>query len=324
MHNRKLITIIISGALLQACSTVPDRIDVLEDARTAVDRVEQDPMSSRVAGNELEEARDALARAEESRDDGEELEAIRHDAYLALRHAEIVEQRVKEARIREQIAASEQERNAILLRDREREALAARSVAEARAAQAAHADARAAHAEAVAEANARQAERKALEAELAQARAADAMADARALEAELEALKARETERGMVLTLGDVLFDYDRSELKPGAASTLDRVAAFLKDYPERQLLIEGHTDSDGDAGYNRELSERRASAVRDALIQRGVDDQRLDAAGLGEAYPVATNDTVAGRQENRRVEIVISDEEGEFPPAVERRIARQ
>ncbi|HET6564609.1 MAG TPA: OmpA family protein [Xanthomonadales bacterium] len=310
------LTLVATIGLLAGCSTVPDRIDILENARAAVDRVEQDPLSDQVAGEELAQAQNRLARAESAYDD-RELEDVRHNAYLALRHAEIVEERVDESRIREQIEDSEAERNRVVLEARERDVEMAEMLAESKVLQAERA-------EAVAAAKAREAERNAVAADIANARATDALAEARALEEELEALKARETERGLVLTLGDVLFDTDRATLKPGAEMTLDRLAAFLNDHPDRELLIEGHTDSRGSDYYNLELSERRAGAVRLALVDRGISPARLEALGLGESYPVATNDTVAGRQQNRRVEIVISDEDGQFPAAAHREIAQR
>ena len=121
-------------------------------------------------------------------------------------------------------------------------------------------------------------------------------------------------ERGLVLTLGDVLFDTAQATLKAGADRTLDRLSSFMMEYPDRQVAIEGHTDSRGSDDYNRDLSKRRADAVRDALVDRGVQSQRIRSVGLGEAYPIAGNDTAGGMQQNRRVEIVISDESGNFP----------
>jgi outer membrane protein OmpA-like peptidoglycan-associated protein len=120
----------------------------------------------------------------------------------------------------------------------------------------------------------------------------------------------------LVLTLDDVLFDVDASDLKPNARSTLDRLADFLDEYDDRVVLIEGHTDSTGTEGYNVALSERRADAVRGALVDRGIAGDRIRIAGLGESEPVVSNDTAAGRQQNRRVEVVISDENGEIASA--------
>jgi outer membrane protein OmpA-like peptidoglycan-associated protein len=129
----------------------------------------------------------------------------------------------------------------------------------------------------------------------------------RTLQTELAELQADRTERGLVVTLGDeILFDVDEAELKPGGMQRLARVAEFLRQNPDRNVLIEGHTDSTAPDAYNLALSQRRANAVEDFLIAQGVDPTRISAIGYGEQQPLATNDTVAGRQANRRVEIVV------------------
>ena len=110
----------------------------------------------------------------------------------------------------------------------------------------------------------------------------------------------------MVLTLGDVLFDTGRAELNPGAARTLDQLAAFLKENTERTVAIEGYTDATGTEQGNQVLSERRANSVKNALTDRGIASARISARGFGEASPVASNNTAAGRQQNRRVEVVL------------------
>jgi outer membrane protein OmpA-like peptidoglycan-associated protein len=129
---------------------------------------------------------------------------------------------------------------------------------------------------------------------------------ARRLEQELSQLHARKTERGTVVTFGDVLFETGRAELKPGAMRDIDRLATVLRQEPDRQVVIEGHTDSTGSPDTNRRLSEERADAVRDALVTSGIPADRIVTRGLGEGYPVASNATAAGRQQNRRVEIII------------------
>lgn len=120
----------------------------------------------------------------------------------------------------------------------------------------------------------------------------------------------RDSERGLVLTLGDVVFDAGKTSLQPGAMTAIDRLAQLMAVYPERSVRIEGHTDSAGDDARNQTLSERRAAAVRDALLARGVDAKRVEAVGYGETRPIADNGTPAGRQKNRRIEIVLSDEQ--------------
>src|SRR5688572_21647708 len=145
----------------------------------------------------------------------------------------------------------------------------------------------------------------------AEQRADQAEADAAAAWREVE--EAQETARGLVLTFGDMLFDTGGSTLKPGAQLLLDKLAVYLQQNPGAKAIIEGHTDNTGSDGTNQALSERRAAAVAAALQVRGIPGDRLETVGLGESYPVATNDTSAGREENRRVEVVLSDSEGVF-----------
>lgn len=129
----------------------------------------------------------------------------------------------------------------------------------------------------------------------------------------LAALAAQETPRGTVLTLGDVIFDTGKANLKPGANSTMDRVSDFMRRYPETRLRIEGHTDSQGSDSLNFELSQRRALAVAGALTERGVARDRIETRGMGPSLPIASNDSAEGRQRNRRVEMVFSDSSGKF-----------
>jgi len=143
------------------------------------------------------------------------------------------------------------------------------------------------------------------EAQRAQAQADAAAQRASSLEQELADLKAKKTDRGLVVTLGDVLFDTARATLQPGAYATVDRLAAVLKEDPSRHVLIEGHTDSVGSDEYNQSLSERRAASVQAALFERGVASSQITAIGKGESTPVASNDGPGGRQQNRRVELI-------------------
>ncbi len=123
---------------------------------------------------------------------------------------------------------------------------------------------------------------------------------------ELQELNAKQTNRGLVLTLGDVLFESSKANLLPGSKRAIDKLVEFLNDNPQRKVLIEGHTDNVGSATYNIDLSLRRAQSVKDALVAQGIDENRVTALGYGEMYPVAPNSDAAGRQRNRRVEIVI------------------
>ena len=124
-------------------------------------------------------------------------------------------------------------------------------------------------------------------------------------------LKATPTPRGLVMTLGDVLFDTGRAELNSGASRKLDQLAQFLSEHKERRVQIDGFTDSVGTDSYNEELSRRRADAVKSALTVRGIDSSRISTQGYGKAYPVANNSDSGGRQLNRRVEVVIGGDNG-------------
>jgi outer membrane protein OmpA-like peptidoglycan-associated protein len=277
---------------LYGCGGLPDRVDSVEQARQSINDVSSERLAGQVAAEELARAREALASADAAFEEKEPLPVIEHRAYIAQRYADISRALVAEARARDEVERSEAERNRLIAEAREREAAAAEREALA----------------ATRELDVQ--ERVAAE----QARAAQA-AEERAshLERELEQLDAENTDRGIVLTLGDVLFDTGEAALKPGATTTIDRLAQFMRDYPERSVRIEGHTDSVGSDETNQALSERRAAAVGDALVGRGIETQRVAILGVGEARPVATNDTVAGRQQNRRVEVIVSDTAGSF-----------
>jgi outer membrane protein OmpA-like peptidoglycan-associated protein len=149
------------------------------------------------------------------------------------------------------------------------------------------------------------------DADRAQAAAHEAQDRARMLESQLAELAAKKTERGMVVTLNDVLFNTNKSELNSGGIRTLQKLADILTKNPDRAILVEGFTDSTGSVNYNLELSTRRANAVRDALMGMGVASNRIVARGLGKEYPVAGNETASGRQLNRRVEIIFPNENG-------------
>lgn len=154
-----------------------------------------------------------------------------------------------------------------------------------------------------------------MNAQAARAQTQDAEMRSRQLEAQLKAMEAKQTERGMVITLGDVLFDTNKAQLKPGGVRNVQKLAAFFKQYPQRKLMIEGFTDSTGSNSSNQELSDQRADSVRVALLGMGVASDRIAARGYGESYPTATNDTAAGRQLNRRVEVIVSDDNGNIRP---------
>ena len=122
-------------------------------------------------------------------------------------------------------------------------------------------------------------------------------------------LETRETARGLIVNLSDVLFDTASANLKPGAREKLARIAGILLSHPGLEVDVEGHTDSVGAEGYNQHLSERRADSVRVYLVRQGIAPTAVATSGFGEDQPVASNTTAAGRQQNRRVELVVSGE---------------
>lgn len=126
-------------------------------------------------------------------------------------------------------------------------------------------------------------------------------------------LNAKQTERGLMITLGDVLFRTDKAQLESGGVRNVDKLGEYLIQYPVYRVLVEGYTDSTGGHEHNQKLSERRANSVRRALIDMGVSGDRIEAQGYAEDYPVASNATAANRQLNRRVEIVLSDNTGKL-----------
>jgi len=272
---------------IAGCQTQPESNETLEQARAAVQAAEADADVAKYAPTELDRARKLLVNAEGAAENGRSSDATApHYAYLATQMARIAQQRAQEQAAIARVKEGETERQQILLAARENEVNQAQAQAEA----------------------ARSA------AQSAQAQVAQAQAEAQRLAAQMEELQASQTSRGIVLTLDDVLFDTGRAELKPGAQRSLDQIAAFLNEHPERRVQVEGFTDSQGPDEYNLDLSQRRADAVASAIIRRGVQADRVRAMGFGEEYPVASNTNAGSRQMNRRVEIIVSKDDGEIP----------
>ncbi|EJM03722.1 outer membrane protein/peptidoglycan-associated lipoprotein [Pseudomonas sp. GM102] len=124
-----------------------------------------------------------------------------------------------------------------------------------------------------------------------------------------DSLNAKQTDRGTLVTFGDVLFATNKADLKSNGLVNINKLAQFLQENPDRKVIVEGYTDSTGSASYNQSLSERRATSVQVALIKMGVDPARIVAQGYGKEYPVAENASVSGRAMNRRVEVTISND---------------
>jgi outer membrane protein OmpA-like peptidoglycan-associated protein len=280
--NAKLISAISLALALGACADGPRPNPALESAHDAVRAAEADPNVSKYAALDLEAARKNLAIADDA--------ALHHHDSDIAQPAYMAEQNARLARIHgaakaddARVAAGQSERDQIMLSARTREvqnAKAATNVALDQRDQAAQ-------------------------------NAAAAQQEAARLQAEVDQLKATPTPRGLVLTLGDVLFDTGRAELNPGAGRKLDQLAQFLNEHKDRLVQIDGFTDSVGTDAYNEDLSRRRADAVKSALLLRGVDSARIGTVGYGKAYPVASNSESGGRQLNRRVEVVIGGNDG-------------
>jgi outer membrane protein OmpA-like peptidoglycan-associated protein len=122
-------------------------------------------------------------------------------------------------------------------------------------------------------------------------------------------LQTRDSARGLIVNMSDVLFDFNKATLRPEAREKLAKLSGIILAYPSLRLALEGHTDSVGGDEYNQVLSEKRAFGVRDYLVAQGIDGNNLTAVGMGKSEPIASNETAAGRQQNRRVEMIVSGE---------------
>jgi len=298
-HNvivrRTLIATAVASILLAAaCTTAPVKPDGAAEARVKLTQLQSDPNLASRAAVAIKDA-DAAVRAAEQPEVNKELAA--HRVYLADRKVDTAKALAETRLAEDQRAMITAQRETARLDARTREADAAKGQA---------ATARAEGAEQkVAADQAR------VEANTAQLAAASSEQQAAELQRQIDVLQAKPTDRGLVLTLGDVLFTTGRADLKPGATGNLSKLVAFLDKYPDRSVAIQGYTDSVGSEDYNQRLSERRADSVKSYLTGQGISSMRLSASGKGRSDPVADNDSAGGRQQNRRVEVVISN-----PPA--------
>jgi len=260
---------------LAGCVSTPKPNAALESARTAVQAAQADPNVGKYAALDLEAAKKELEVAEAAAAHHDDA-GVNHPAYLAAQTARLAQARATAKADDARVAAGQGERDKIQLAARTRDVD-----------------------------NAKMATNTAL------GQRDQATEQAARLQAEVDQLKATPTPRGLVLTLGDVLFDTGKAQLNPGSARKLDQLAQFLTDHPERRVQIDGFTDSVGTDSYNQDLSQQRADAVKSALITRGIDRSRIGSQGYGKGFPVANNVDSGGRQLNRRVEVVIGGENG-------------
>ena len=292
---RSFIAAAIAATLFAGCASVPKNPAGSEQVRAKLTALQGDPTLANRAPVALKDAEAAVGVAE----------TPQKDLVLAAHRVYIADRKVETARALAQIQFAEEERTAL-----NEQSEKARLDSRTREADVAKTDALVARAESaeqkVAASNARS------DADTAQLAANASQQLAAELQRQLEILQARPTDRGLVLTLGDTLFATGKAELKSGATVNLDRITKFMSEYPKRTAAIEGFTDNMGSEEMNQSLSERRADAVKRYLVGQGVGSARLTSTGRGEAAPIADNDSAAGRQQNRRVEVVISQVEAE------------
>jgi outer membrane protein OmpA-like peptidoglycan-associated protein len=327
---------ILVAAVFAGCSSMPASDSPLAQARSAYTSAQSDPQVASLAAGELKQASDSLDKANTAQSKGENGAVVDHLAYIAKQQVAIAQATAVQKAAELAVANAATERDKVRLEARTREADSAQRSAQAaqrqaeasqrqaeasqRSAEASQRVSEAARRDAEASQRVAMAERQAatdaqVSAQAARQQTLDAEGRARALEAQLKEMEAKKTDRGMVITLGDVLFDTNQAQLKPGGMRNLQRLADFFKQYPQRNVMIEGFTDSTGGASRNQILSDDRAYAVRTALLGMGIGTDRISSKGYGESYPVAGNDTAAGRQLNRRVEIIVSDDSGKIAP---------
>lgn len=279
MKARILVVATLTTALA-ACSSVPERNSSLDQARSRYVSAQANPQINALAPDELKSAGESLRVAEKAMTDGSPTTTVDHLAYMTAQRV-VIAQETASSRASQAIttgAAAERDKLRLGMR-----------TAEADSAQR----------------------------QLVQSQQTVQRSDARisSLESELKELNAKATPRGMVVTLGDVLFKTGQSQLQPASAIDLAKLADFFKRNAERTASIEGHTDSVGSASANHTLSERRANAVMTALVQLGVPADRLRTQAFGEENPTASNDNTTGRQMNRRVEIVFASQSAAISP---------
>ena len=276
MNSKPRVLTGLGAALaIAACASVPQPNAALEGARAEVQTAQANPNVTQYAAVDLEGAKKQLEIAEAAslhHDDA----AIAQPAYLATQMARLAEAHAAAKADDARVAAGRGERDKIQLDARTREVGTATAATNAALAQRDQATEQAAR-----------------------------------LQAEVDQLKATPTPRGLVLTLGDVLFDTGKAQLNPGAARKLDQLSQFLTEHPDRRVQIDGFTDSVGTESYNQTLSQQRADAVKSALTSRGIDSSRIGSQGYGKGFPVADNTDSGGRQLNRRVEVVIGNDGG-------------
>lgn len=271
-------------ATLSACSSAPQPPAGLAGVRDQLNKLQANGELSVLAPVAIKQAEQAVLLAEQPQRD---LALSQHLVFVADRQVNIA------WALAQGRQAQDQQQQLLKARDE------ARLSSRTREADRAHQDANQAR---------QQADLARSDASMARAETLSAEQQAAELQAQINLLNAKVTERGWVVTLGDVLFDTGKANLKSSTSQHLTDLAQFLGKYPGRGALIEGHTDNVGNDDYNQGLSQRRADSVRNYLQNHGIASSRLSSSGKGETLPIAGNDSASGRQQNRRVEVIITD----------------
>lgn len=273
-------TALAAALVLAGCSTLPEKNARLEEARSDYNAAQNNPAVAAYAGGELKQAGDALNKADAAWNKKEDVAKVDQLAYLA----------------RQRVAITQE-------------------AASLKAAEAATANAGTDRSDARLAARTREADTANRNADSQRWRAQNAEARSDQLETQLKELHAKKTDRGLMVTLGDVLFDTDKAQIKSGGMHNVQKLADVLRQYPDRNVLVEGFTDNTGSDSHNQDLSDRRAQAVRTSLLAMGISDDRVTGRGYGKNFPVAGNITAVGRQLNRRVEVTISNDNEQIAP---------
>lgn len=326
--NRSLtrVLLILMLVLLSACTAAPKKDLALERVRDELDNLKSNTELAGYAPLALGEAERALRKAEMAT--GDDLYRS-YLVYMADRRIQIARARAEREQYEQILDQLEDDHSRMLIQASQLEAdharmeaeearllvattseEAQRAMEEKETAQAKEAEsARAAQLSAEEADQARRlAESRASEAEFARREADLASQQVTSLTRQLENLQLRETESGVVVTLGDVLFASGEAQLVEGGRSSLEEVVDLLQTEPDKKIRVEGHTDSSGNSDANLLLSEQRAQAVREALISLGVAGERVSALGMGQDFPIASNEDEDGRARNRRVDVILLD----------------
>ena len=325
-RSPKQISLILLLAALSACTAAPKKDLALERVRDDLNSLKSTPELAGYAPLALGEAERALRMAEQAT--GNEYYRS-HLVYMADHRIQIAKAMAEREQNKQALDEMEDQHSGMLIKASQLEAAQARQEAErarllvattAEEAQRAREEkeralqkeAESARVAELATEEAQQARRlaesRASEAEFARREAELASEQISSLTRQLENLQLRQTESGVVVTLGDVLFASGQTSLVEGAVSSLEEVVDLLQTEPDKKIRVEGHTDSSGDPEENIQLSQLRADAVRQALIDLGVAEDRITSEGMGEDFPIASNEDQEGRARNRRVDVILLD----------------